>query len=380
MNVIATIILSIAAGFLQTARASKNVQNSQSRVNHDVNLPVNGGIHSVSPSLKYLIATFPDIKTVGYTHLPDTVWRPLYIGEVEKPTHVAVDAVHQRLFVSDQALNKIFVYGLIIEEDGLLKTNGLQRVAVNEMNASYMAVNGVGDLYFSGLPNTSPSATPSWAVYRMDEAKIAIGNVLNPVPIYTQSNSGYPSSAVFKPTGVAVDSFNVYWGNGEQGTTHGALCSGTRQNIGVTVGLEVNIFSKAIPEVRGITVTGQTVYYLSPDGVYGLEKSSWTDTLHDPDFGKIQDAPYSDAKSIAFDGETTLYWTEGKTGIIYSVPASDTNHHPLVKYVDAPQVHGVTVFSLTGLAKSQVLKSETAMYQNSATVVEDSAAHHAWSL
>jgi hypothetical protein len=363
------------AALLHPASAAKNVQNSKI----DLHLPVNKGIHSVSPSLKYLLATFPDIQTVGYTHLPDTVWRPLYIGEVGKPVSVAVDAVHQRMFVSDQALNKIFVYGLIIEEDGLLKTDGFQRVAVNEMNASWMAVNGVGDLYFSGLANAKPPASSQWAVYRMDEHKIATGDVTDPIQIYTRSNSGYPSPAVWMPSGVAVDSFNVYWANSEEGTNNGALCSGTRQNVGVTSGLELNVYSKALPEVRGIAVTGQSVFYLAPNAVYGLEKSSWTDIITDPEFGKIQEAPaFADAQSITFDGENTLYWTDAKTGVIYSVPASDTNHHPLVKYVDAPQVHGVTVFSLSGLDKRQVLKDEKNLYQSSATVVEDSGAFQPW--
>ena len=31
---------------------------------------------------KYLISSFPALKQVGYTILPDTVWRPLVLGAV----------------------------------------------------------------------------------------------------------------------------------------------------------------------------------------------------------------------------------------------------------------------------------------------------------
>merc|ERR1719473_1173998 len=73
-------------------------------------VPTNSGIHSVSKSKKYLISSFPNIKTVAYTHLPDTIWRPLYIGNVENPVGVVADGLNSRLYVADQTLNKIFWY------------------------------------------------------------------------------------------------------------------------------------------------------------------------------------------------------------------------------------------------------------------------------
>merc|ERR1740117_763874 len=105
----------------------------------------------------------------------------------------------------------------------------------------------------------------------MDESKIKIGNALNPVEVYTRSNTGYPVPHSWMPSGIGVDSFNVYWGNQEKGLTNGAVCSGTRQNIGVTSALEINVLSKQVNEIRGMTIAGTNIFYLSPDGVYGNE-------------------------------------------------------------------------------------------------------------
>jgi len=314
-------------------------------------IPSNGGIHSVSKSLKYLISSFPNIKTVAYTHLPDTIWRPLFVGNVKNPTAVASDAANSRLYVADPDQNKIFWYGLVIEPDGLLKTDGHQHVAVDGVTAYSLSVNGQGDLYFSGQLIVPVSASSDRSIYRMDEAKIASGDALNPTEVYTRANSGFPTPAVWKPSGVAVDSFNIYWGNEEKGDSNGAVCSGTRQNIGVTSALEINVLTKAVPEVRGMAMAGDSIFYLTPQSVYGAEKTAYSVAELDPSVGQIQGASSVDGwdpKSIAFDGEGTMYWTEAKAGIIYQFPTGDTNAHPLQKYIDAPQVHGVTIFAKTG--------------------------------
>jgi hypothetical protein len=313
-------------------------------------LPTNDGIHSVSTTKKYLIASFPDIRQVAYTHLPDTIWRPLYLGDVGTPKGVATDATNSRLFVADAALNKIFWYRLIIEDDGLLKTDGQQHTAVDNVVAHWMTVNGVGDLYFSGQMIVNPPAVSTRSVYRMDGEKIARGDAMGPIAVYTRSNTGYPVPKVWMPSGVAVDSFDIYWGNQEKGVESGAVCSGARQNIGITSVLETNKLTSANFEVRGMAVAGQNIFYITPEAIYGIDKSSAD--IKDPNIGMIQtmeNLPEGwNPISMAFDGEGTVYWTERSRGTIYQFPAMDTNAHPIHKYVDAPLVYGVAVFAKTG--------------------------------
>lgn len=338
-------------------------------------LPVNPGIHSVSKSLKYLISSFPTMKTVAYTHLPDTIWRPLFIGTVANPQGVVADPLNARLFVSDPDLKRIFWYQLLIESDGLLKTDGRQHVAVDGVTANWLSVDGLGDLYFTGQMIVEAPASSYRSIYRMDADKIASGNALNPVEVYSRSNSGYPNPRTWMPSGIGVDSFNIYWGNQEQGTKYGSVCLGTRQNIGVTDAMEINVVNQAMNEVRGVALAGQSVFYLGPKGVYGAAKGISGAATTDPNIGFIQGGPNGDGwdpTSIAFDGENTMYWTEAKAGIIYQLPAADTNPKPINKYIDAPLVYGVTIFAMTG-ENPKTTHKDYGMLQSSAVADESDA-------
>lgn len=336
--------------------------------------PANAGIHSVSRSLKYLISSFPNIRTVAYTHLPDTVWRPLFIGNVSQPSGVVADPLSGRLFVADPGRQKIFWYQLIIEDDGLLKTSGHQFVAVDGVSAQWLAVNGLGDLYFTG----ALAGSAHRAVFRQDVTKITAGNALDPLEVYSRANSGYPNPRVWMPSGVAVNSFDIYWGNEQQGISNGAVCSGTRQNIGVTSALEVNVVSRQVDEVRGMAIAGETVFYLSPQAVYAAEAVARDVPPTNPSVGRVQETNITggwDPRSIAFDGENTMYWTETRSGIIYQFPSGDTNMHPMSKYIDAPQVFGVTVYAVTGEGRRTAEHSFGMIQQSSATPVENAAFH-----
>jgi len=307
-----------------------------------------------NPSKKYLLSTFPTIKQVGYLHLPDTVWRPLTIGNVSDPRGLAVDPAHQRIFVADVAAAKIYWYSVYMQDDGLLKTDGLQHTAVDGYVAKWMACNGVGDLYFTGSKaNDSNPSEPYPSVWRQDGVKITNGDALSPVEVYGRSNTGSPNPMAYSPSGIAVDSFMIYWGNEEKGTENGAVCKGTRQNIGKTSGIVTSALSKAVDEVRGMAVTGEKIFYLSPNGLFSLPKTQ-TEPITDDSAGLIIQVPMGDKagewdpQSIAYDGDGTLYFTDKGKGIIYSIPEGGNSLYPLTKFVDAPQAYGCQIMSLAG--------------------------------
>lgn len=316
---------------------------------------------SNNPSKKYLISSFPKIKQVGYLHLPDTVWRPLTIGEVSDPRGLAVDSAHQRIFVADPAVGKIYWYQVIVQDDGLLMTDGKQRTAVEGYTAKWMACNGVGDLYFTG--NQANVTTPGEvypSVWRMDGAQISIGNALNPTEVYSRSNTGSPDPRVWMPSGIAVDSFMIYWGNEEQGTQNGGVCKGSRQNIGKTSGITTQVISEQVEEVRGMAVTGETIFFLSPTGLFALPKTQ-ASAVADPLAGLIIQPPTADTNdagwdphSIAFDGDGTMYFNDVAKGLIYTVPSGGSSLYHLKKFTDAPESFGLQIMSVAGnIAQSQ---------------------------
>lgn len=316
-----------------------------------------GTIAEASTSEKYLVASFPVLRQVAYVHLPDTVWRPLVIGAVDQPKGVAVDPQLRRLFVADPPNSVIWWYNLATKDNGLLETIGLRHCAVEGFRANYLSVNFGGDLYFTGRSNTSSTTYDS--IYRHDVEKIAIGNSLNPYEVYSRTNTGHKA---WVPSGLAVDSFFIYWGNLEDGQEHGSVCKGPRRNIGVsaTNELQVAALNNAVDEVRGLTVTGTHIFWLSPSGVYGMSKTT-PYLVSDAAQGLIAVDPGNvssnsthpwDPSSISWDGDNSLYLTDIANGVIYILPAMNVQSHLLMKFVDAPNIADVAVMSFhsTGAA------------------------------
>jgi len=308
---------------------------------------------------KYLIGTFPDLRQVAYTILPDNVWRPLVIGTVSSPGGLAVDAQHSRLFVADVPNNRIYWYYLSVRDsDGMLFTDNVQRLAVAGYQANYLAVDGLGDLYFSGRLPTADADS----VYRMDMANILAGITTNPTQVYTKSNSGAVPTC-YMPGGIGVDSFYIYWGNQANGEENGSVNKGYRQNIEGEVGTSNMVSNEN--EVRGLTLTSTSVFYLTPNGVFGIPKTM-SDATELEDNGLVSSPPDDewDPRSMTWDSDGTGYISDG-AGRVYTIP-TDTNAHPLTHFVDAPGIWGITVLDFV---QGPTVSSYT---QVSATVVNSS--------
>merc|ERR1719440_1068455 len=127
-------------------------------------------------------------------------------------------------------------------------TGAQQFVAVEGWTVNWMAINGIGDLYFTGHAVVTPPQSAYDSVWRQDAVKIALGNTLSPVEVYTRSNSGNPNPKVWMPSGIAVDSFYIYWGNQELGQTHGSVSKGPRQNIGKVSDTAIRPLSSSVEE------------------------------------------------------------------------------------------------------------------------------------
>lgn len=307
-----------------------------------------------SKSREFLVATFPDLKQVAYCQLPDNVWRPLVFGSLMSSKAIVADGARNRVFVADPTAGMIYWMNIETRSNGQIKTYGTRWVAVEGYAAQWLAVNSVGDLYFTGKATVDPPESSYDGVYRMDAAKIARKDALNPTEVYTRSNSGNPNPKVWMPSGIAVDSFYIYWGNQENGQSHGSVNKGSRQNTGTAAtDLELTSINTAMEEVRGIAATGTTLFWVTPQGVYGQSKSEAT-TVTDDAAGLVVYPPADDTnsatfdpKSIAWDGQGSAYFTDYTAGRVYSFPAVNTMHHDVTNFVEAPGVWGVSVLQLS---------------------------------
>lgn len=301
----------------------------------------------------YLVASFPNLKQVAYLHLPDTVWRPLVIGDVQMPKACASDPQHSRIFVADPPRNKVFWYHVDVTETDMgkrLMTNGIQHVAVEGYEVNWMSVNGVGDLYFTGKQAVTPPQSSYEAVFRVELSQLTAGDSLSPTEVYSRPNSGSPDPKVWMPSGITVDSFFIYWGNQERGNTHGSVVKGSRLNLAPQKGRPqkkiLTTLTSQNSEVRGMTSTGTLLFYLTPEGVWGIPKTGSVASLVSSP--PTKEGSVWDPRSITFDGFSTAYFTDNKAGKIYSLPAQDTLNHTLTTLVDAPGVHGITVIEYRG--------------------------------
>lgn len=338
------------SSYALTPKVSHSGASSQDLIARDV----------LSAGTKFLITSFPNLRQVAYTALPDNVWRPLVLGDiVSSPTALAVDSQSMQLYVADPPNSIIWVFSLMVTSSGLLRTVGQGRAAVEGVSAHWLSLNGDGDLYFVGHTVASYSvnstdnktsllsadnSTKIDSIWRQDAENLATGDSFKPVEVYSRSNS---DSQAWQVSGLAVDSFHIFWGNEMDGTVHGSLCKGSRQNLGHSASsIVVKKLNSALKEVRGVTTTGTEIFFLAPEGVYGYHKSSESE-VSDPAEGLVAAPPASNKTwspmSIAWDGNSLLYFTDIATGSIYSLPSQSIRSQNITKFADAPYSHGVAV-------------------------------------
>jgi len=300
---------------------------------------------------QYLIVSFPQIRQVAYCKLPDNVFYPLVLGDVSQPMSIAVDQQNARLFVADPPNRAIWWYGLKLNGGDRISTVGQRQAAVQNVTAHWIAVNSVGDLYFTGTSGRGNASRVS--VWRQDAHNTASGDAFGAVEVYTRENSGMPDPTAWIPSGIAVDSLHVYWGNEIGGRTHGSVVKATRTNVGLKPeAMSMQTLSQAVSDVRGMTTTGTHIFYTSPQGIYGVLKTE-APAQQDARKGLVVpprsggDTVSWNPTNIAWDGDSTLYFTETSTGTIYSIPALNVQTTALTKHVDAPGAFGIGMIAFS---------------------------------
>jgi len=295
---------------------------------------------------------------VAYLSLPDNVWRPLFLGNVVSPTGVAVDSTNSRLYVADPPVGRIYWYSMVQRPGGLLATTGVQNLAVKGFNASWLAVNGVGDIYFTGLRErtTQPS------IFKQSAIKVALNKTwVDPIEAMPNANKTAFTESAAAASGIALDSFNIYWGNKEQGSQHGSVIRSYQQmHRNIRVLPKIVKLNSALDKVTAMCCTGRTLFFVSPHGLYGMETAS-TSLLEAKNVsqGLINPGPKLnnsrwDPRGIAWDGDGTLYIADQATKSVYTSPALNSLPHAIDKFVDAPHISDVAVLLFRSSSRSCV--------------------------
>lgn len=313
--------------------------------------------------------SLPSTRQIAYAKLPDNVMRILVpnTSDIVTPKGICVDDANNRLFITDAPTMRILWYQLIALPDGKLITDGRQHTAIKSVQASWCAVDGVGNLFFSGKI-VDPMALPTMdCIYKYDALNIVTGATVWPKRVWTPDNSGTPNPCVYAPSGLTSDLYTLYWANKEKGTDYGTICRGestppTTNPVAVKVANNEN-------GGRGLVLAERYVFYATGNGIYGITRGKTSAGCKDPNDCVLVSNDVVDANGMTWDSDGTVYVADtarvaksGTRGAVLSFPSGSLAEHPLTVVLEAQGVYDVAMLTVTpGGTKQPMGSSACAM-------------------
>lgn len=295
-------------------------------------LPVVTGASNPNPD-KFLIVSAPRDGKIAYARVqkggrilaldakPDVKMEPLVGAGLVHPQGLAIDQSRRLLMVADPDAKKIYAYPL--SADGALLHVGERKVVAEGVEARWVAVDGVGNTYFSDEPkNQILKVVTDQALRGAGEPQVL--------------HDGEKTPQVSSPGGLAVDSFRTFWVNKQAGKEVGSVVSASD---GTSIS-ELATLSQNSDKSYGICLAYNNIFYTQPEAtVYGVKKSgspaaAITNRLANP-------------RGCAWDGDGTVYVADRGANAVFSFAANqkDLGGAELVKAVDFEDAFGVAVFA-----------------------------------
>lgn len=290
---------------------------------------------------QFLIMTLPTLRQIAYVALPDPVLRVLIIKDLVAPRSLALDTGLFRLYVTDSAQQKVFWYQISVQGNKLI-SDGTQHIALESVETNNIAVDGVGNLYFTGKQLVLPPLSPTSGVWRNSALNLHTGTTNFPDSVWTGANTGAPAKWN-SAAAVATDNLNVYWGNAQQGEATGTVVKAPASPPDMNAGSAVRMLTHNVDSgSRAITLTPTFLFYTTSEGVWGIRKSKM-DSGCDEDTCKLVSKELLDGQGIAWDGDGTVYVADAAQSKIFSFPSGALMEHHLTFVADAPRVHGLVI-------------------------------------
>jgi len=256
----------------------------------------------------FLVMSAPRLSKISYVKVPDnghltTDILPLVLIDrgLRHPQGIAVDQKRKKLFVADPDMQKIYAYSLLVTEE-TLGTDGQQFIVAQNSESRWVAVDGVGNVFFS---NEAQSQI----------LKVAATRVLRGDPSAEVVYDGAGVSQVSRPGGVAVDNFHVFWTNKLSGNQVGSLVKGAEipetLSNGVAITLSVSVLAKNVARSYGVCTALDNIFYTDADKyLYGVKKSG----------GAIASisGKFKQPRGCVWDGDGTVYVADKGDGAVYS--------------------------------------------------------------
>jgi serine/threonine-protein kinase len=222
------------------------------------------------------------------------------------PQGLAVDQYRKKLYVGDPDLGRLVAYDLSAGSDDGTLTVGAQQTVASGVDARWVTVDGLGNVYFSDEAKNRIMKVSAEAI---DSGKVSTAEVLY---------EGKDTAFVSAPGGIVADNFFVYWVNKIGGAQAGSLIRGLGNRntmIGNGQKPKVAALSSNVEKSYGVCLARGKVFYtdtaknLYVSGRSGGPPEMATTSLSEP-------------RGCAFDGDGTVYVADKGGNAVYSLPAN----------------------------------------------------------
>eukprot|EP00397_Hematodinium_sp_SG-2012_P042070 GEMP01046470.1.p1 GENE.GEMP01046470.1~~GEMP01046470.1.p1 ORF type:complete len:246 (-),score=59.39 GEMP01046470.1:603-1340(-) len=232
----------------------------------------------------------------------------------------------------------IYSYKLVFHNGALLQ-DGTRTVAAQNVEARWVAVDGMGNLFYTDEIKNTINQVPA--------EKLFLGETTSKV-LY----SGKEMSSVSGPGGVATDNFFVFWTNKVDGSTVGSLIraeehppeGGTALSQGGAKAVAQNE-----AKVYAVCLSQTNAFFTSESSkVYGVKKVGGPVTLINDQFVK--------PRGCAWDGGGTIFVADRQQNAVYSFAGNMrflAGAHRS-KVVDCEDAFGLAVVSSSGAVKQSL--------------------------
>jgi len=283
--------------------------------------------------LGYLLISTPRSGKIQYVKLPangdlsGVTPSTLIDTGLKHPQGLAIDHKRKRLFVADPDVQKIYAYQ-IKESGDSLSTDGRQTVVSENAESRWVAVDGLGNVFFSDEPKSK--------ILKITMARMVRGNT-EPEVIYAGSNL----TQVNHPGGVAVDNFHVFWSNKRYGTKAGTVVKGS-EVISSTGALEDNIaiLASNSPKSYGVCLALNNVFFTDSDKrIYGVKKTGGAVS----EVSSVLKKP----RGCVWDGDGSVFVADREQNAVFSFPGNmhRITHADVTKVLDIEDAFGLAFLS-----------------------------------
>lgn len=296
---------------------------------------------SVFPG-RFLIASAPRNHKVSYAAIfsphgssggssGPIQMQDLITESIVAPMGLAVDQVRSLLFVADPQSRKIWQFALRV--DGRTLHAGPAEIAADHTEARWVAVDGLGNIFFSDEPSNT--------ILRISAANALRGQTA-PETMY----DGTSLNLVSAPGGIATDNFFSYWVNKNAGITAGSVIRASARSVGNhSAGGETDESAEAlarnVDRSYGLCLAMGNLYYTQSTGTMSGVKTrggsapvTISNTLTSP-------------RGCAWDGDGTVYVADRGANTLYSFAGNmqELATTPLTPAASLEDAFGVVVFS-----------------------------------